>query len=211
MAATRLEMRRQPVTFTFVMRIKTVNLKRHLTALGFLVLLSGIGLGVSAAQALAEAAPPELLDKLRSASEGDAPRVEREVETIWSRSGSPAMDLLLTRGRDALEGGNVRLAINHFTALTDHAPDFAEGFHMRAQAYYQAQLYGPAMDDLETTLSLNPDNYNAIFGFAIMVQEFGDLRRAAALYRKVLAIHPNHENAKSALAGLKRDGVGREL
>tara|TARA_R110000787_G_scaffold162315_3_gene275704 strand:- start:551 stop:1057 length:507 start_codon:yes stop_codon:yes gene_type:complete len=168
-------------------------------------------MGMIPTAAFAEMASPELLERLRSASEIDAPRVEREVETVWSRSGSAAMDLLLKRGRDAMEEGNMPLAIEHFTALTDHAPDFAEGYHMRAQAYFRANLYGPALDDLETTLSLNPDNYNAIFGFAILVQEFGDLRRAADLYRRVLAINPNHENAKSALSGLKRNGIGREL
>lgn len=211
MAATRLEMRRQPVTFTVVMRIKPVNLKRHLTAIGSVLLLSGLILAFGTTGVQADRAPPELLDKLRSASEGEAKNIEREVETAWSRSGSPAMDLLLKRGRDALEAGNIPLAIDHLTALTDHAPEFAEGYHARAQAYFRAELYGPALDDLETTLALNPDNYNAIFGFAVMVQEFGDLRRAAELYRRVLAIHPNHENAQSALERMKRDGVGREL
>ncbi|MGJ8618195.1 MAG: tetratricopeptide repeat protein [Sulfitobacter sp.] len=193
------------------MRIKTVNLKRHLTAIGLLVLLSGIAIGAAPGVAHAEMASPELLERLRSASAIDAPRVEREVETVWSRSGSAAMDLLLKRGREALDKGNIQLAIEHFTALTDHAPDFAEGYHMRAQAYFRANLYGPALDDLETTLSLNPDNFNAIFGFAVMVQEFGNLPRAAELYRRVLAIHPNHENAKAALDAMKRDGIGRKL
>ena len=121
------------------------------------------------------------------------------------------MDLLLKRGQEALDKGDFRLAIEHFTALTDHAPDFAEGYHMRAQAYFRANLYGPALDDLETTLSLNPDNFNAIFGFAVLVQEFGDLPRAAELYRRVLAIYPHHENAQAALDAMKRDGIGRDL
>ncbi len=121
------------------------------------------------------------------------------------------MDLLLKRGRDAMDAGDIPLAIEHFTALTDHAPDFAEGYHMRAQAYFRGDLYGPALADLEATLALNPDNYNAIFGFATMMQEFGDLARAATLYRRVLVINPNHENAKTALAGMQRDGIGREL
>ncbi|MGJ8627462.1 MAG: tetratricopeptide repeat protein [Sulfitobacter sp.] len=193
------------------MRIKTVNLKRHLTAIGSALLLSGIALAGLSTTAQAEMASPELLERLRSASAIDAPRLEREVETVWSRSGSAAMDLLLKRGRDALDKGDFRLAIEHFTALTDHAPDFAEGYHMRAQAYFRANLYGPALDDLETTLSLNPDNFNAIFGFAVLVQEFGDLPRAAELYRRVLAIHPHHENAQAALDAMKRDGVGRDL
>ncbi len=152
-----------------------------------------------------------MLERLRDASAIDAPRVAHEIEIVWSRSGSPAMDLLLSRGREAMDKGDLPLAIEHFTALTDHAPDFAEGYHMRAQAYFRANLYGPALDDLETTLALNPVNFNAIFGLAVMMQEFGELRHAEELYRRVLVIHPNHEDAKSALVAMQRDGVGREL
>ncbi len=203
MVPTRLEKRRQPVTFTFDMSLISVNLKRHLTAIGCTVLLSGM--------VFAESAPPELLEKLRDASPIDAPRVARDVETIWARSGSAAMDLLLKRGRDAMEEGEFNTAIDHFTALTDHAPDFAEGYNARAEAYFRADLYGPALDDLETALALNPLNYNAIFGVAVMMQEFDQLDRAEQLYRQVLTLHPNHENAQAALEYLKSAGIGREL
>ena len=121
------------------------------------------------------------------------------------------MDLLLTQGRAAIEAEDHGLAIEHLTALTDHAPDFAEGFHARAEAYFRANLYGPALDDLETALALDPTHYDAIFGLGVMFQEFGDLRRAAELFRKTLALHPNHENARQALARMQRDGIGREL
>lgn len=185
------------------MRILPVNLKRHLAALGASVLLCGTG--------FAGSAPQELLDRLKSASGAEAPRVAKEIELEWSKSGSPAMDLLLRRGREAIEQGNLPLAIEHLTALTDHAPQFAEGYHARAEAYFRANLYGPALDDLESTLALNPQHYDAIFGLGVVFQEFGDLRKAAKLYRRVLAIHPNHKNAAEALTGLKRDGIGREL
>ncbi|MEW9919485.1 tetratricopeptide repeat protein [Marimonas sp. MJW-29] len=185
------------------MRILPVNLKRHLTALAPIVLLCGTG--------VAETAPPELFGRLKSATEAEAPRVVAEIEAIWSRSGSASMDLLLKRGRDAMEEGDFGTAIEHLTALTDHAPQFAEGFHARAEAYFRAELYGPALDDLETTLALNPNHFDAIFGLGVMFQEFGDLRKAAQLYRRVLALHPNHENAREALDRLKRDGIGREL
>lgn len=203
MLQSRVELRRQPVTFTFVMPVLPVNLKRHFTALGFMVLLSSM--------AAAQEKTAELLENLRTAGPVDAPRIARDIEREWSRSGSAAMDMLLTRGKEALAAGDFPLAIDHFTALTDHAPDFAEGFHARAEAYFRRDLYGPALDDLQRTLVLNPVHYDAIFGLAVMMQEFGDLRRAADLYRQVLAIYPHHENAGEALSRLKRDGIGREI
>ena len=185
------------------MRILTVNLKRHLTALGPLVLLCGTS--------FAEPAGPDLLEQLKNAEGAEAARLHKEIEIVWSRSGSAAMDLLLMRGREAMEAEDFALAIEHLTALTDHAPDFAEGFHARAEAYFRADLYGPALDDLETALALDPTHYDAIFGLGVMFQEFGNLDRAARLYRKVLALHPNHANATQALERMKRDGIGREL
>jgi len=207
MAPSRLELRRQPVTFTFVMVLNSVNLKRHVTAIaasiGAWVLLCG--------PSAAEPAPRALLDELRAASEQDAPRILREVQTTWSRSGSAAMDLLLKRGRDAMAEQDYQTAIEHLTALTDHAPQFAEGFHARAEAYFRAELFGPALDDLESALALDPQHFNAIFGLATLFQEFGDSRRAAQLFRQVIAFHPHHQNALKALEYLKRDGIGREL
>ncbi|MEM6305643.1 MAG: tetratricopeptide repeat protein [Pseudomonadota bacterium] len=190
------------------MLLMSVNLKRHLTAIAAAVLLGG---PVTGGFARAEPAPPEMLDRLAEASEVDAPNIARELEQIWSRSGSAAMDLLLKRGRDALEAEDFPLAIEHLTALTDHAPDFAEGYSARAEAFFRADLYGPALADLERALALNPHNFNAIFGLGVMFQEFGNYRRAARLYRRVLAIYPHHKEAATALSYLKREGIGREL
>ena len=182
-----------------------VNLKHTVTALGVLVLLCG--------PANAQQSPQvaELLEALRTASPEQAQAAERNIQREWSKSGSAAMDLLLMRGRDALAVGEFATAIDHLTALTDHAPDFAEGFHARATAYYRADLYGPALDDLETALALNPDNFNAIFGLGVLFEELGDSRRAAELYRRVLALNPHHENAEKALEQLKSEGIGRTL
>ena len=54
------------------------------------------------APAQAQDREAELLAELREAPESESKRLERELELIWGNSGSPAMDLLLKRGRDAL-------------------------------------------------------------------------------------------------------------
>jgi tetratricopeptide (TPR) repeat protein len=182
-----------------------VNLKHTVAAVGAVVLLCGPAVAQDADRAA------DLLEALRTATPETAAAAERDVERAWSRTGSATMDLLLKRGRDAMAVGEFSKAIEHFTALTDHAPEFAEGYHARATAYYRADLYGPALDDLETALALNPDNFNAIFGLAVLFEELDDKVRAAELFRRVLALHPHHENATEALEQLKSSGIGRTL
>jgi tetratricopeptide (TPR) repeat protein len=152
-----------------------------------------------------------MLAELRAAPPAEATRLTREIERLWGQSGSTALDMLLRRGREAMKEQDLDVAIEHLTAVTDHAPGFAEGWHARATAYYMKGRYGPALDDLQKALILNPSNYNAIFGLGVMFQEFGDLRRAERAFEQVLALHPNHENATKAREQLKRDGIGREL
>ncbi|MFL4470662.1 tetratricopeptide repeat protein [Tateyamaria armeniaca] len=152
-----------------------------------------------------------MLGDLRDAEAAEAIRLSREIEREWAKSGSTSLDMLLRRGREALEEEQIDIAIEHLTALTDHAPDFAEGWHARATAFYMKGLYGPALDDLQRALILNPDHYNAIFGLGVMLQEFGDYSLAQDAFSQVLDLHPNHENASKALEQLKTRGIGREL
>lgn len=152
-----------------------------------------------------------MLENLRTAEPAEAIRLAREIERAWSQSGSTSLDMLLRRGREAMEDEQIDIAIEHLTAVTDHAPEFAEGWHARATAFYMKGLYGPALDDLQKALILNPDNYNAIFGLGIMLNEFGDYRRAEQAFGQVLDLHPNHEDASKMLEQLKSEGIGREL
>ena len=153
----------------------------------------------------------ELLARLAEADPAEALRLDRQLQAIWSRSGSPAMDLLLTRARDAIEAGETQTAIDHLTALTDHAPDFAEGWHARASAYYSVNLFGPAVADLERALALNHNNYDAIFGLGSVLEAFGDHERAYEAYLRVQALHPHHEQVTQALERLRPRIEGTSL
>ncbi|WP_254868690.1 tetratricopeptide repeat protein [Phaeobacter sp. HF9A] len=153
----------------------------------------------------------ELLTRLADADPHDAAALERELMALWSHSGSPSMDLLLRRGRDAMERGDWQAAIEHLTALTDHAPDFAEGWSERARAFFHADLFGPAVADLERALALNPNDYNAIYGLGQVFEYFRDPERAYAAYARAKAIHPNHEEVTKALDRLSGEVNGQAL
>lgn len=167
---------------------------------------------LAAAPAAAQTAKLDaLFRQLAQADPTDAKRVEREIWAEWSKSGSPSMDLLLERGRSALQAGEVQTAIEHLTALTDHAPDFAEGWNALATAYFQAGEYGPSIEDIGKTLTLNPRHFGALSGLGMIFEQLGDDERALAAYRAALAIHPQLEGVRESVERLEAEAAGQEL
>ncbi len=152
-----------------------------------------------------------LFAELAASDESAAPRIEREIWSEWSKSGSPAMDLLLQRGRDAMAEGDTDAAIEHLTALTDHAPDFAEGWNALATAYFQAGEFGPSVQDIARTLTLNPRHFGALSGLGMIFEELGDDARALEAYKAALALHPHLAGAQEAVKRLEAQATGQEL
>lgn len=152
-----------------------------------------------------------LFAQLKEADAPQAARLEREIWNEWSKSGSPAMDLLLQRGRDAMEAGDTRAAIEHLTALTDHAPDFAEGWNARATAYFQAGQLGPSVNDIARTLTLNPRHFGALSGLGMIFEQLGQPEKALEAYRAALAIHPHLQGVIEAVDRLEAETAGTDL
>lgn len=152
-----------------------------------------------------------LFDKLKTADAMEAARIEQEIWIEWSKSGSAAMDLLLERGQEAMAMGDMTTAIEHFTALIDHAPDFAEGWNARATAYYQAGQIGPALADIGQTLRLNPRHFGALEGLAMIFQELEEPEKALEVWKAVEAIHPHAAGVSDAIKEIETDLEGREL
>jgi Flp pilus assembly protein TadD len=152
-----------------------------------------------------------LFEGLKTADPIAASQIEARIYSLWSQSGSASMDLLLERGRDALNAGDTRLAIDHFTALTDHAPDFAEGYNGRATAFFQNGQFGLALEDIRHALALNPRHFGAMSGLALILEEIGRSEDALAAWREVQRIHPNREGLSDAIRRLERQVEGETL
>jgi tetratricopeptide (TPR) repeat protein len=153
----------------------------------------------------------DLFTRLKTAEAEEAGRIETEIWIEWSKSGSPAMDLLLQRGRDAMEMGDNLQAIEHFTAIIDHSPDFAEAWNARATAYYLAGEFGPSVADIAHVLTLNPRHFGALSGLAMILEESGKPDRALEVYKAALAIHPHMQGAVEAVDRLETQEEGQEL
>lgn len=166
---------------------------------------------IQAAFAADDAELEALFEGLKTADTAAAHQIESRIYQIWSQSGSPSMDLLLERGREALNEGDTKLAIEHFTALVDHAPDFAEGYNGRATAYFQNGQYGPSLEDIRRTLALNPKHFGAMSGLALILEELGRPEDSLAAWREVQKINPRREGLDAAIERLERQTEGESL
>jgi len=183
-----------------------VRIRNHLAAYAVASSLASWLCAPALAQSSAEDGErlETLFTELAEPGREDWNRVESEINRIWSRSGSPAMDMLLRRGSEAMEAEDHRAAIEHLTALTDHAPDFAEGWNARATAFYVSGEYALAIADIERVLALEPRHFGAISGLAIMLEEMGENALALGALRMVHEINPNRPTVNEAISRLER-------
>ncbi|GAA3854122.1 tetratricopeptide repeat protein [Celeribacter arenosi] len=152
-----------------------------------------------------------LFADLGVADQRDAQRIEQDIWLELSRSGSDAMDLLLERGRAAMEAGDTQTAIGHLTALVDHAPEFAEGYNARATAYYSAGLYGASMSDIAQVLAREPRHFGALSGMALILETTGAPERALEVLQHIKEIYPLMEGLSLRIERLEKATEGTSL
>lgn len=194
-----------------------IGLRKHLLAVSFasalaaaaLLLLPGVAVAQAEGQAGAEEPPSEadLLARLAEPDREDWQQVETQIQRLWSRSGSEAMDLLLRRGNEALEAEDYIAALEHFTALTDHAPDFAEGWNARATTFYLLDEFALSISDIQRVLVLNPNHFGALTGLATMFEQMGEDDLALRALYAVKELNPNRPGIDESIGRLER-GTG---
>jgi len=187
--------------------VPMMDLRKPLVALIVATSLWG-GADVSSAQSIAALAERQqeidtLLTELAKPDLEIWESVEKKVIRLWSQSGSATGDLLLQRGQEAIEAGDYPLAIEHLTALTDHAPDFAEGWNARATAFFLAEEFGLALADIEQVLVLNPHHFGALSGVGVMFEQLGDPQLALDAMRAAQQINPHREPVNNAIERLQ--------
>ena len=193
------------------MTLNTSFRKRAAAAL----LAAALG-AAAAAPAAAQAGPdPDEINRLFSElAKPEQPgwqQIEDAISREWAKSGSPAMDLLLQRGREALSEGDFDTAVQHLTALTDHAPFFAEGWNARATAFFRLERYGLAMEDIRRALTLEPRHFGAMLGLATILREVGREREALEVLRRAQQVHPHQPNVNEGIEVLAERLEGETL
>lgn len=192
--------------------MRYVRVMKHKRALLNLVVAAGLTLApiTAAGQQNDGASAEALLEELARPDQERWQRLERQILREWERSGSAVADYLYQRGQAALAEGDTRAAIDHLSAVIDHAPDFAEAWHARATAWYLENRLGLALADLERALALNPRHFGVLSGVGAILEQLDRPEEAREAYEAALALHPHRPSLREALERLAQVTGGRD-
>ncbi|MDE2183930.1 MAG: hypothetical protein KGJ78_13000 [Alphaproteobacteria bacterium] len=164
--------------------------------------------------AAAMAAPPvdALLAQLKAAqSAEDAKPIEARLDALFLQSGSPSVDLLMSRAAAAEAAGDKDTARKLYDAVVDIAPKYAEGWHRRGLLQSDTNDDAGAMVSLQKAVALNPRQFAALEELGEMLEDYGDKPGALALYRRAQALDPQMEGLQRHIDGLSRAVEGQGI
>ncbi|ODA67499.1 Tetratricopeptide repeat protein [Methyloligella halotolerans] len=154
----------------------------------------------------------QLYDALSNSPDAQAAsRVQDAIKTIWQRTGSPTVDLLLQRAMTIGQEGDYELSLEILNAAISLSPDTAETWHQRAMVHFLREENSKALSDLRRTLALDPKHYEAIVGLGRVLEHLGQKESALAVYRRALQVNPYLEAARLAVEDLSREIEGQDI
>ena len=183
----------------------------------FLFAASLAALSVASAAPQRQAPPPPTpLDGLfgqlaKAGSEEEAKPIQDQILVLFLQSGSPSVDLLMTRAASALGSGDAGTARRILDSVTVIAPRYAEGWHQRGKLQAIAGDDEGAIVSLGKAVALNPRQFAAMSELGGILVEYGDKRDALRLFRKALAIDKYLPDAEREAQHLSREVEGEKI
>lgn len=154
----------------------------------------------------------EMYEKLKNAKgEREVAMAEADILSAWMDSGSPTVDLLMSRANDAIAAGDTE----HARALYDRCilikPDYPEAWNRRAALFLADDKFDEALRDINEVLTLEPRHFGAWTGLGFIMEQLGAEEEALEAFEEALKIHPNLQAAKQSAAKLKPKSSGQAL
>jgi tetratricopeptide (TPR) repeat protein len=153
-----------------------------------------------------------LFGALKAAPDAEtAKAIEERIWALWHVSGSDTADLLMTRVKAAVDGKDLDLAIRLLDSIVELRPDYVEAWNRRATIYFMKKEYGRSLDDIRQVLAREPRHFGALSGLGMIMQEFGEEKRALEVFRRALAVHPHLERVPDMVKSLTEKVEGRDI
>lgn len=169
-------------------------MKRILVCLSLVVLL-GANLSCSTDPVVRgdrSASLDALFVRLQSTDDDEEARlIEVTIRHVWAQSGRQAVDTLMKQAADSVHAGRTEDALAALDQVVSAAPDYVEGWNLRATVHYLRDEYGEAVADIERVLALEPRHFGALAGLGRILLELEDKKAALRAFDAALALNPH--------------------
>jgi tetratricopeptide (TPR) repeat protein len=81
---------------------------------------------------------------------------------VWSSSGNDDIDTRLRHGLSCIAARDMKNAVETLTVVIDKKPEFAQGWHGRATAYFFSGEYELCIEDCQQALELKPRHFGCL-------------------------------------------------
>jgi tetratricopeptide (TPR) repeat protein len=147
-------------------------------------------------------------DRLVDHLSDDDPQVRAAAEAslwrIWSRSGDAKIDALFEQGVQQMAARELDEALATFSTIVARKPDFAEGWNKRATVLFMLGRFEDSMKDCDEVLKRNPNHFGAMSGYAQMLAQKGQSKRAIEYFQRALKVNPNLPGAEESIEILQQ-------
>ena len=154
----------------------------------------------------------ELYTQLSKAKDAAAAApITTNIEALWRATGSPTVDLLISRAERFITGSDFGLSLEILDATVGMAPEDAEVWYLRARVHYLRSEYDLALADLKQALDRDPQHYKALEDLGRVYEALGSKKEALDAYRKALLANPFLQDANQGVQFLSREIGSRNL
>lgn len=141
-------------------------------------------------------------------SDEEAQIIEVTIRHVWAQSGRHGVDALMGRAVESLHTGNYDQALESLDRVVAVAPDFAEGWNLRATIHYLREEYSDAVGDLERVLTLEPRHFGALAGLGRIFLDLEDKKAALRAFEAALALNPHLVDIRTETNDLREQLAG---
>jgi len=163
---------------------------------------------------LADQHAPELPGLFEELAHNDdisrAQQIEQSVWGHWLTGPDKTSDILMVQIQGALQQGRPQVGLVLCNQLIDQYPEYAEAWNKRATFYYLMNRLDESVQDIQTTLTLEPNHFGALSGLGLILMRTGDAEGALAAFEAVLEINPMSLSAQQN-AAQARDQLGTDI
>lgn len=153
-----------------------------------------------------------LFEELMGApNHGAAQGAEAAIWGIWYEHDDDAIEQLMFKGRAAMDRRDFKGALRSVDQVIALAPDFAEGWNLRATLYFLIGRYEASLADIKETLAREPRHFGALSGRGLVYTQLDELDLALRSFEEALTVNPQMPGPRINAEAIRKELQDREI